>query len=54
MTYDPMKYCFTGRHMAPRDSFRTVPGSKPRREICDRCWERRATAETLIRERDKG
>lgn len=51
MTFDPVRYCFHGRHMAPRDTFRTVPGSRPKREICGECWEKRQTAETLIRER---
>lgn len=51
MNYDPMKWCYTGRHMALRNSFRTVPGSKPKREICTDCWEKRQVAETLIRER---
>lgn len=45
------KWCYTGRHLALRDSFVTVPGSKPKRSICGVCWEKRVTAESLIKQR---
>jgi hypothetical protein len=40
MNYDTQKFCRHGSHMAPRESFRALPGVKIKREVCERCYEK--------------
>jgi hypothetical protein len=37
---NPLKYCFHGQHAKPRASFRTLPGTRTKRQVCAECYER--------------
>jgi hypothetical protein len=39
MSSDTMRFCFHGRHIKPRSEFRSLPGVKPKREVCQSCYE---------------
>jgi hypothetical protein len=34
------KYCFHGQHSKPVEGFRTLPGSKQRRQVCADCYKK--------------
>lgn len=38
MTTDPIRFCYHGHHMKPRNTFRPLPGVKPKREVCEECY----------------
>ena len=37
---NPLKYCFHGQHSKPRATFRDLPASKVKRQVCADCYER--------------
>jgi hypothetical protein len=38
MNYDPLRFCTTCQLMRPRSGFRSVPGTKVKRECCEFCF----------------
>lgn len=40
MNHDTIRWCYHGSHMKPRDTFRPLPGVKPKREVCEECYKR--------------
>jgi hypothetical protein len=36
--YLARRFCRHGSHDAPADQFRVLPGVKPKREVCERCY----------------
>jgi hypothetical protein len=39
MIHDTYRWCFHGRHMKPREEFIILPGVKPKRAVCQSCYE---------------
>jgi hypothetical protein len=37
---NPLKYCFHGQHSKLRTQFRTLPGTKIKRQVCSECYEK--------------
>jgi hypothetical protein len=37
---NPLKYCFHGQHVKPRTAFRTLPGTKTKRQVCSDCYDK--------------
>jgi hypothetical protein len=37
---NPLKYCFHGQHVKPRTAFRTLPGTKTKRQVCSECYDK--------------
>ncbi len=37
---DQLKYCFHGQHSRPLAEFKTLPGTKQKRQVCALCYQK--------------
>jgi len=37
---NPLKYCFHGQHAKLRTTFRTLPGTHTKRQVCSECYDK--------------
>lgn len=44
------RFCRHGTHMAPSESFRPLPGVKPRREVCESCYAKIMEARKRVKD----
>jgi len=50
MNYDPIRKCWQCQLPKLRDTFRALPGTKPKREVCESCYAVTMAARLKIRQ----